>query len=44
MTDANEDKYLQAEASLDQKQIRRAKHPYEKENGDMSSSHYPSTP
>ncbi|KAH9780772.1 hypothetical protein KPL71_008211 [Citrus sinensis] len=44
MTDADEEKYLQAEASLDQRQIRRAKHQYEKEIGDMSPSRYPSTP
>ena len=43
MTDVDEDKYLQAEAYLDQRQIRRAKRQYEKETGDVSPSHYPST-
>ena len=44
MTNADEEAYLQAEAYLDQRQIRRAKHQYEKETGDVSPSHYPSTP
>ena len=44
MTNADEEAYLQAEAYLDHKQIRRAKHQYEKETGDVSPSRYPSTP
>ena len=44
MTDADEDKYQQAEAYLDQRQIRRHKRQYEKETGDVSPSRYPSTP
>ncbi|KAH9716806.1 hypothetical protein KPL71_021585 [Citrus sinensis] len=36
MTDADEEKYLQAEASLDQRQIHRAKRQYEKETGKIS--------
>ncbi|KAH9716813.1 hypothetical protein KPL71_021589 [Citrus sinensis] len=44
MTNANEEKYLQTEASLDQRQIWRAKRQYEKETGDISPSPYPSTP
>ena len=43
MTDSDEDKYLQAEAAVDQRQIRCAKSQYEKETGDVSPSHYPST-
>ncbi|KAL9429412.1 hypothetical protein AB3S75_031259 [Citrus x aurantiifolia] len=44
MTDADEEAYLQAEAYLDQRQIRRAKRHYEKETSDVSPSHYPSIP
>ena len=44
MTDADEEAYLQAEAYLDHKQIRRAKRQYEKETGDVSPSRYQSTP
>ena len=44
MTNADEEAYLQAEAYLDQRQICRAKHQYEKETGYVSPSHYPSTP
>ncbi|KAL9437890.1 hypothetical protein AB3S75_023707 [Citrus x aurantiifolia] len=44
MTDFDEEAYLQAEAYLDQRQIRRAKRQYEKETGDVSPLHYPSTP
>ena len=44
MTKEDEEAYLQAEAYLAQRQICRAKHQYEKETGDVSLSHYPSTP
>ena len=44
MTTADEEAYLQAEAYLDQRQIRHAKRQYEKATGDVSPSHYPSTP
>ena len=44
MTNADEESYLQVKAYLDQRQIRRAKRHYEKETGDVSLSHYPSTP
>ena len=44
MSAADEEKYQQAEAYLDQRQIRRHKHQYEKETGDVSLSRYPSTP
>ncbi|KAH9752132.1 hypothetical protein KPL71_014579 [Citrus sinensis] len=38
MTDADEDKYLQAEAYLDQRRMHRAQRHYEKETGDVSPS------
>ena len=44
ITNADEEAYLQAEAYLDQRKIYRAKRQYEKETGDVSPSHYPSTP
>ncbi|KAH9734797.1 hypothetical protein KPL71_017510 [Citrus sinensis] len=44
MTEADEDKYQQAEAYLDQRQIRRHKRQSEKATRDMSPSRYPSTP
>ncbi|KAH9716750.1 hypothetical protein KPL71_021566 [Citrus sinensis] len=44
MTEADEDKYQQAEAYLDQRQIRRHKRQYEKDTRDVSPSRYPSTP
>ncbi|KAH9686196.1 hypothetical protein KPL70_014280 [Citrus sinensis] len=44
MTEADEEKYQQAETYLDQRQIRRHKRQYEKETGGVSPSHYPSTP
>ena len=44
MNAADEEAYLQAETYLDQRQIRRAKRQYEKETGDVSPSHFPSTP
>ena len=44
MTNVDEEAYLQVEAYLDHRQIRRAKCQYEKETGDVSPSHYPSTP
>ncbi|KAH9769553.1 hypothetical protein KPL71_012045 [Citrus sinensis] len=44
MTDADEAKYQQAEAYLNQRQIRRHKRQYEKATGDVSPSRYPSTP
>ena len=44
MSDANEEKYLQAKAYLDRRQIRRAKRQYEKATGDVSPSRYPTTP
>ncbi|KAH9686199.1 hypothetical protein KPL70_014281 [Citrus sinensis] len=43
MTTTDEEAYLQAEAYLDQRQIRRAKRQYEKATGDVSPSRYPST-
>ena len=39
MTDADEEKYLQAEASLDQRQIHRVKRQYEKETGEKIVFH-----
>ncbi|KAH9752104.1 hypothetical protein KPL71_014563 [Citrus sinensis] len=44
MSEANEEKYQQAEAYLDQRQRRRHKRQYEKATGDVSPSRYPSTP
>ena len=44
MANADEEAYLQAEAYLDHRQIRRAKRQYQKETGDVSPSYYPSTP
>ncbi|KAK9177672.1 hypothetical protein WN943_026861 [Citrus x changshan-huyou] len=44
MTEADEAKYQQAEAYLDQRQRRRHKRQYEKATGDVSPSRYPSTP
>ncbi|KAH9680140.1 hypothetical protein KPL71_026434 [Citrus sinensis] len=44
MTEPDEDKYQQAEAYLDQRQIRRHKRQYEKDTRDVSPSRYPSTP
>ncbi|KAH9680032.1 hypothetical protein KPL71_026386 [Citrus sinensis] len=44
MTEADEDKYQQAEAYLDQRQIRRHKRQYEKDTRDVLPSRYPSTP
>ncbi|KAH9724647.1 hypothetical protein KPL70_007562 [Citrus sinensis] len=44
MSEADEEKYQQAEAYLDQRQRRRHKRQYEKETGDVSPSRYPSTP
>ena len=44
MYDADEEKYQQAEAYLDQRQRRRHKRQYEKDTGDVSPSRYPSTP
>ena len=44
MTEADEEKYQQAEEYLQQRQIRCAKHNYEKATSDVSPSHYPSTP
>ncbi|KAH9769574.1 hypothetical protein KPL71_012060 [Citrus sinensis] len=44
MTEADEDKYQQAEAYLDQRQIRRHKRQYKKDTRDVSPSRYPSTP
>ncbi|KAH9649388.1 hypothetical protein KPL70_025965 [Citrus sinensis] len=44
MSEADEEKYQQAEAYLDQRQRRRHKRQYKKETGDVSPSHYPSTP
>ncbi|KAK9192912.1 hypothetical protein WN944_003606 [Citrus x changshan-huyou] len=44
MTNADEEAYLEVETYLDNRQIRRAKRQYEKDTGDVSQSHYPSTP
>ena len=44
MTEADEEKYQQAEVYLDQRQIRRHKRQYEKDTRDVSPSRYPSTP
>ncbi|KAH9792728.1 hypothetical protein KPL71_004250 [Citrus sinensis] len=44
MTEVDEDKYQQAEAYLDQRQIRQHKGQYEKDSRDVSPSRYPSTP
>ncbi|KAH9668421.1 hypothetical protein KPL70_021414 [Citrus sinensis] len=44
MSEVDEEKYQQAEAYLDQRQRRRHKRQYEKDIGDVSPSHYPSTP
>ncbi|KAH9724634.1 hypothetical protein KPL70_007559 [Citrus sinensis] len=44
MSEANEEKYQQTEAYLDQRQRRQHKRQYETETGDVSPSRYPSTP
>ncbi|KAH9780712.1 hypothetical protein KPL71_008183 [Citrus sinensis] len=44
MSEADEEKYQQAEAYLDQRQRHRHKRQYEKATGDVSPSRYPSTP
>ena len=44
MTDADEDKYLPAEAYLDQRRMHQTHRHYEKETSDVSPSRCPSTP
>ena len=44
MTDADEDKYLPAEAYLDQRRMHRAQRHYKKETGNVSPSKCPTTP
>ena len=44
MTEADEEKYQQAEEYLEQRQIRHAKCQYEKATGNVSPSRYPPTP